>query len=85
MSLRRQDVEQWMRHRCLPEELRRYLFSLFCSHSYCHQVFGVKFIKAVAPKHLLDSVNIRCLSSLTVYKICCCITHQEKFKRATIA
>lgn len=24
MSLRRRDVEQWMRHRRLPEQLRRY-------------------------------------------------------------
>ena len=31
MSLRRRDVEQWMSHRRLPEELRRYylLYSLF--------------------------------------------------------
>lgn len=37
MSLRRRDVEQWMSHRRLPEELRRYknqliilLFDLSC-------------------------------------------------------
>lgn len=30
MSLRRRDVEQWMRHRRLPEELGRYSVIIHC-------------------------------------------------------
>ena len=32
MSLRRRDVEQWMSHRRLPEELRRYSIPVICLH-----------------------------------------------------
>ena len=38
MSLRRRDVEQWMRHRRLPEELRRYAILVICLHSWHFRV-----------------------------------------------
>jgi len=44
MTLRRRDVEQWMSHRHLAEDLRRYHFSSFWSDLYLFLVF-VKLIK----------------------------------------
>jgi hypothetical protein len=38
MSLRRRDVEQWMSHRRLPEDLRRYDILVICLHFSWHYI-----------------------------------------------
>jgi hypothetical protein len=47
MSLRRRDVEQWVSHRRLLEELRRYaiLIILFTFLLACYIVFSLVLIK----------------------------------------
>ena len=49
MSLRRRDVEQWMSHRRLPEELRRFAILVICLHSW-H--FRVNVAYRCYPSHL---------------------------------
>lgn len=45
MSLRRRDIEQWMSHRRLPEELKRCHLYLSCYHiSSSHFPFIFKFM-----------------------------------------
>jgi len=35
MQLRRRDVEKWMSHRRLPEDLRRFLYRTYKANLYC--------------------------------------------------
>lgn len=60
MSLRRRDVEQWMSHRRLPEELRRYLSFMFL---YVHAC-----MKDVLVFSVLENVKWRHMSALVYVK-----------------